>query len=568
MTPTRGFALDTKVVGACPIVNHFLKRLRFDEILRKHLPPPDPRTQIPLPRVLGFLLRNLVLSRRPLYGLGEWAQGGIPSLMGLEPAHVTCLNDDRVGRALDRLFDADRQALLTDLVVAMVREFDVALDEFHNDSTTLTLQGQYKAATGKRVRGKPTLRAALGFNKDYRPDLKQLVWILTMSADGSVPVHFKVADGNTEDSTTHVETWTALRLLVGSGNFLYVSDCKLCTRANLKYIHAQGGRFVTVLPRTWKEDSLFKDWIQKNTPAWEEIARKPHPRLKDGPPDIFVAVASPFVDPDGFCVVWYRSSHKTVRDAETRGSLLQAAIKALDAMRAKLEGPRSRWRSRANVVQAVDAILATTGAARWLDCEVTSVDEPIYRQEKRGRPGEKTRWRRRFKTSFRLSWTLRQEQIAYDALCDGLFPLITNQRVISAQDILEVYKSKQPLVERQHHILKTLQATVPIYLKSISRIEALLFLSFVALLVNALLEREVRRAMERRGVKKLPLYPEERACKAPSAERLLEIFGPVQRALLYNKRGVLIQRFEPELNLLQQRILGLLGVPAAAFENR
>ena len=38
-----GFELDTKVVGAFPLVNQILKRLRFDDVLRKHLPPPDPR---------------------------------------------------------------------------------------------------------------------------------------------------------------------------------------------------------------------------------------------------------------------------------------------------------------------------------------------------------------------------------------------------------------------------------------------------------------------------------------------------------------------------------------------
>ena len=211
----RGFELDTKVVGAFPLVNHVLKRLRFDQILQKHLPPPDPRSQIPTRNALGFLLRNLVLSRRPLYGLGEWAQDGIPALMGLEPDHVRLLNDDRVGRALDRLFDADREALLTDLVVFMVREFEVDLEEFHSDSTSITLQGKYKGATGKRLRGKPTLHATYGHNKDHRPDLKQILWILTISADGSVPVRFKVADGNTADTTTHVETWNALEKLVG-----------------------------------------------------------------------------------------------------------------------------------------------------------------------------------------------------------------------------------------------------------------------------------------------------------------------------------------------------------------
>ena len=73
-----------------------------------------------------------------------------------------------------------------------------------------------------------------------------------------------------------------------------------------------GGRFITVLPRTWKKDALFKDWIQKNTPLWDEVARQPHPRLKHGPPDIFCAVPSPNPDADGFRVIWYKSSHAGV----------------------------------------------------------------------------------------------------------------------------------------------------------------------------------------------------------------------------------------------------------------
>jgi len=406
-----GFELDTKLVGAFPFVNHILKRLRFEKILLKRLPPPDPRALLSTQSALGLLLRNLVLAHVPLYCLGEWARAGVPALMGLEPEQLRLLNDDRVGRALDRLFDADRQALLTDLVVFMVQEFEVSLEEFHNDSTSITLQGKYKNATGQRVRGKPTLRAAFGHNKDHRPDLKQILWILTLSADGSVPVHFKVADGNTQDTTTHVETWNALRQLVGSPHFLYVADSKLCTRGNLKHIHEQGGRFITVLPRTWKEDTLFKDWIQTHTPQWDEVARKPHPRLRNGPPDIFCAVPSPNPDADGFRVIWYKSSHKMERDAEARGHALQVATKALNEIKAKLEGPRPRWRSQASVAQAVEQILAKTGANRWMDYEVVAIDKPSYHQEKRGRAGTKTRWRRRLKTRFQLAWTLRQDQI-------------------------------------------------------------------------------------------------------------------------------------------------------------
>jgi len=531
MATDPGFDLDSKAIGSLPLVNHSLRRLRFDQALARHLPPPDPRSRIPPRQVLGVLIRNLVLARLPLYSVGEWCRQWVPALLGLEPEEVALLGDDRTGRALDRLFDADRGALLTELVVRMVKEFRICLDQLHNDSTTLTLHGEYDEATGELVRGKPTLVVVRGHNKDHRPDLKQLLWILTVSADGAIPVHFKVADGNTEDSTTHIETWEILRKLVGSADFLYVADSKLCTHENLKHIHEEGGRFVTVLPRSRKEDGLFRDWLQENTPPWEDVVWKPHPRLKDGPPDIIRVFPSPIPEANGFWILWYHSSHKTKRDAQARGDTIQSAWKALEALRAKLEGPRPRYRTQGAVAGAAEKILSETGAGRWVACEVTSFQEATFHQEKRGRPGKKTRWRRRLKTRFRLTWSPRQEQIAYDTRCDGIFPLVTNSKDLSARETLEVYKSKQPLVEKRHDLLKNVQAATPVYLQNISRIEALLFLHFVALLVHALIEREIRRRMEARGTKRIPLYPEQRNCKAPSTVRVLQVFDGLQRHL-------------------------------------
>ncbi len=566
MTAPADFTLVSHTLGGLPLVNHVLRRLRFDALLHRHLPPPDPRAQLPPALALGVLTRNLVLARVPLYGLGEWARGWTPVLLGLPPEHVGLLNDDRVGRALDRFFDADPGALLTTLVVHMVKEFQVSLEQLHNDSTSLTLHGAYADATGRLVRGRPTLVVTFGHNKDHRPDLKQLLWILTVSADGAVPVHIKVADGDTEDSTTHRETWEVLRKLVGSANFLYIADSKLCTRETLKHIHEHGGRFITVLPRTRKEDALFKAWLQTHTPAWEEVARKPHPRWKDGPPDVFCAIPSPIPDADGFRLFWYTSSHKTERDAQARRDALQTAWKKLEELAAKLQGPRPRFRTQAAVAAAVDDILATTGAARWVGYQVVTVEEPSFRQETRGRPGKNTRWRRRLKRRFRLTWERREAEIVVDARTDGLFPLLTNDPALTAGAILDAYKSKQPLVEKRHDLLKNVEAATPMYLKSISRIEALLALHFVALLVHALLEREVRRAMASRGIKQLPLYPEERDCPAPSADRILEIFGPLQRHLLCKARRV-VQRFDPELTDLQHKLLAFLKISPKVFMN-
>jgi len=49
-----------------------------------------------------------------------------------------------------------------------------------------------------------------------------------------------------------------LRGLVGSPNFLYVADSKLCTREALKHIHEHGGRFITVLPGAAKRMGCSK----------------------------------------------------------------------------------------------------------------------------------------------------------------------------------------------------------------------------------------------------------------------------------------------------------------------
>ena len=125
-----------------------------------------------------------------------------------------------------------------------------------------------------------------------------------------------------------------------------------------------------MLPRTRKEDALFKAWLQTHTPAWEEVARKPHPRWKDGPLDVFRAIPSPIPDADGFRLFWYESSHKLERDAQARRDALQKAWKHLEEFAARLRGPRPRFGTRAAVAAAVEAILATTGAARWVAYDV------------------------------------------------------------------------------------------------------------------------------------------------------------------------------------------------------
>lgn len=541
-------------------MNHFLRRLRIEEIFGR-IPTSGRRQKESDACVLMFLLRNLILSREPLYGLSQWAERFEGHLLGL-PRGTSDLNDDRVGRVLDRLFDADRGALLTRCVLTMIREFSLALKEFHNDSTSIPLYGRYREATGRRVRGKATLVAENGHSKDHRPDLKQLLWVLTVSEDGAVPVHFKVTDGSCEDSTTHLETWQALRDLCGSAQFLYVADSKLCTRENLRAIEEAQGLFLTVLPRTRAEDAAFRDHLQTHTPAWH-VVRQGDPASGTGEETI-VGVESPIPDSDGYRLFWYRSSSKRERDAQARSDILHKARKGLEALAKKLASPKSRYKTEGAVAKVVETFLAASGASRWLAVTIQVTQQEKFRQENRGRPTQTTRWRRILKPRFHLELHLDTDKVAYDRNCDGIFPLLTNDHKASLHTALDAYKSNQPFVEKRHHYLKTVQAAVPVYLKSISRIEALFFLEFLALLVRALMEREIKRNMAKRECDSLPLYPEGRPCKAPTTERIFEILEDLEHHRLWEGPS-LVQEFPPNLTKLQREVIQLLGLKSTAY---
>jgi hypothetical protein len=370
-TPKGGpFGLISHRLGAVPVINHFLDRVRLDAVLQRWLPEPDRRFKLTPAAAIRLLVVNLLVGRAPLYGLAEWAAPYEPSLLGLPDGDTGWLNDDRVGRALVTLFDADRASLLTDLILGVINEFNVDTAEMHNDSTSVSIHGQYETADGRPRRGKPTSAVTFGHSKDNRPDLKQLVWILTVSADGSVPMAYRLADGNTADDPTHIPTWDGLVKVLGRRDFLYVADSKLCSGEAMRHIDSNSGRFVTVLPRTRGEDKWFRNWIQTNQPQWTEAVRLPGERLGDYD-RVWSTFPAPLPAAEGFRVIWIHSTVKAARDAHTRRSKIEAGTAAIEALNMKLAGPKTRLKTRAAVEQAAATALADTGAARWIEVSIS-----------------------------------------------------------------------------------------------------------------------------------------------------------------------------------------------------
>jgi transposase len=556
----QGRTLNSYRLGALPMLERILQRLRLEEFLRDRLPSEDPRTKIATATGLLLLIKNLLVSREPLYGVGEWAARFVPRWLGLSADELVHLNDDRAGRCLDRLFDSDIASLTLSVVTHAVREFTVELDELHNDSTTVTFHGSYdEAAEETTRRGKPTPAITWGHNKDHRPDLKQLLFILTVARDGAVPVQFRVQSGNVTDDTTHRDTWDLLCKLTGRRDFLYVADCKLATVENMAHLHQHGGRFLSVLPRTRGEDATFRESLLRG-----QVARRPVYDKTDEEGvllDRYSLCEPATLSAEGYRLIWFHSTRKADLDADARQKQVARTMVRLSDLRQKLRSPRTRYRQRAKVEEAVAEIVRELGTAKWFTITVQEREVETFRQEGRGRPTERTRYVRQAKTCFEVHYRVEYELLAAEVECDGFFPLITNELSVSERDLLLAYKG-QPALERRFAQLKTDFEVAPVYLKEVSRIGALLCVYFFVLLAEALLERELRRAMARSELESLPLYPEGRACRRPTARRVIDLFEEVQRHELIVADQPPVS-FTTDLTQLQRKVLRLLGMPKA-----
>ena len=86
----------------------------------------------------------------------------------------------------------------------------------------------------------------------------------------------------------------------------------------MRYIDGMGGRFLTVLPRTRKEDALFREHVADHELPWETVRHRPNPRRQERLPDVWKDVEWPIPAGDGFRRVWVWSSLMAEEDREAR----------------------------------------------------------------------------------------------------------------------------------------------------------------------------------------------------------------------------------------------------------
>ncbi len=222
----------------------------IDEILGTH----EQEVMSSGTTVKAMVLNALGFVSAPLYLFQEFFVGKATELLlgqGVKPEH---LHDDKLGKVLDKLFDADLTRLFVRVALKAAERFGVDSRVVHLDASSFHVHGQYEPKPRRdNVLGKeemPSISITHGYSREHRPDLKQFVVDLMSTSDADVPLYFRAADGSEADKAVFAELVKDFKHQVDI-DALFVADSALFSKENLQSL--AGLSWLTRVPQTVKE---------------------------------------------------------------------------------------------------------------------------------------------------------------------------------------------------------------------------------------------------------------------------------------------------------------------------
>lgn len=526
---------DTQIVGALPVITQYLEKLELSRIVDELVPWEG---EVPLGTLAEVLIINRMLQPKAMFRVDDWAaKAGVADYYELDRGQ---LNDDRLGRALERLAD-HADAIAAALVLAAVRHFGLEVSQVHYDITGVELFGAYELELAQG-QAPPTPRPAYGRTKSGRKNVKQVQLGLNVSGDGGVPLLHAPLDGNAAEAPTHLDNLRRLRQVLPRQSLLYVADTKLDTPENLLTVKAGGGQFLC--------GGVFNVPLQEIYLAHRRELRPVdyHPKSQEALPpeerdryEAFERPAELSGTVDGrtvqlhYRMIFVWSESKARQEAATRERHLGKVTEAIEAVARNLN--RYTLKTREAIVRRLEQAKGKYAEGKLIEYELTA-----------DRKGQ-----------FHLTWTIDSNALEQWKLLEGVYVLKTDlpKRQYPLAATLAKYK-EQSCVERRFAHLKGPLAVAPMFLKNPQRIAGLLCILVWALTVLALMERQVRRNLK--GKPLYGLYPENRPSPSPTGPALLDAFSTLC-VVIVKHRGTVSRRLT-ESSDIQRRLLGLLDISA------
>lgn len=572
---TTDLEVTTRAVSHLPIIRAVIDALGIAEVIDERCPKHALNRVSDADCVIALILKTMCGSPS-LYRLPDWLRRlDLDVLLGAD-ADPDAFNDTRVAEALDHLDAAGTDTILADIAGAYLANSDgLCAFSVHHDTTSVSLHGAYADDEAEP-------RPAHGFSKDHRPDLKQLIYGLTLHGAVGIPLVASVNAGNTADSSVARDHLAQLvAMLPAEHEVTFVGDCKLVDARTIGRILRAGLHFVSLVPDNYKcrREFIERAWSEHPDPAsWPVLGKKP-PKRKGEPSLEYRGVSytgdfrALLEDDAGEGPASIEELRFVVVYSDALTDRFDAALKPrLERERAALEKTVTRLNKRgfdceADARAAGDR-LAGDALLHALDVQPISAEEAVKRQ-KAGRPkkGEE----REVRTVWRIEMICCADKvrIAEARKRASCFVLVTDWTadLWSDERVLGEYRH-QHLVEGHTGFrwLKGPAAVAPVFLKTPERIRAMGLVLILALMVRNYIQGTLRTELRERD-ETLPHPFTKKPERSLTPEMAFEHFAALQTVAV-RLGGAGVRRLPIRLSDIALRILALLALDATTYEPR
>jgi transposase len=454
--PEAALAVESsRTLGAVWLLDGLWQRLGVAEALRGVL--GGRRFITDVERVVFALVCNRAVDPMSKLSAAEWASqdAAIPRLAGMD--------DDQAYRAMDLLVTADAQARVQEAVffaAAHLLNLEVDLLFFDTTSTFFERDAEESGPGAFRV---------YGHSKDHRGDLPQIVIGLAVTREG-IPVRCWCWPGNTNDQTVLKQVKDDLRGW-RLGRVVTVVDRGFAADDNLAYLTRAGGHWIA--GERLRDGSAEVAQVLARQGRYQQVRdnlRVKEVRLGSGD------AARRFV----LC----HNPEQAERDRTQREQAvarLEVELERIATLRAKA-AKRTRAKAAATGRGRRRGAQQQADADDHLKAECALRDHPTLGRWLRQTPGGRL--------------VVDRAKLKAEARLDGRFLLSTSDPDLSAEDVALGYKNLLE-AERAFRDLKTTLELRPVWHRLERRIRAHVLLSWLALLLVRVAERQTGQTWRR-----------------------------------------------------------------------
>jgi len=475
--------------GACWAFCRLWQQLKLDEFWSERL--CDSREGTSWYQVLMVLTAYRWIDPGSEWRLHrEWyARSAMADLLQQDAALA---NKDTLYRCLDRLLE-HKEALFGFLKERWQDLFGVKFDVLLYDLTSSYFESDPPFPEGDKRR--------FGYSRDHRPDCVQVVIAVIVTPEG-FPLTYEVMAGNTADNTTLPGFLQRIEARYGQANRVWVMDRGVPTEEHLAEMRRRGASYLVGTPKG-RLSALAQDLAAR---AWREARPEVRVKLLPQEQELYVFVES------------------------------QARISKERAMRRrKLKWLWRRLKELQRQKPTYETLLMKIGAARTEVGQVASLVNLILPDP----PPSSDRSRR---VSF--GFTLARAQLRLTRRREGRYLLRSNLTGTEPAQLWEFYLQLVE-VEAAFKDLKSDLAIRPIFHQRGDRIEAHIFVAFLAYCVHVTFKHQLRAHA--------PGLTVRQALEKLAAMQLLDVHFPTT-----DGRELIFTRYtEPESD--QQLLLAQLG---------